>query len=110
MTKDNAMQRYQNISYVEQRGKPYEVLVHWNDDGREVPSTICLSEGSGHGAQGSCFLLSEMLEDTWTEHLRICDCLWLRDLAREEQQTGRYFSADELWEMSQARTKANKTT
>ncbi len=98
------MERYRIISYVE-NGKTREVNLHWDDDGRVPPQTICLSEGCGHGAQGSCFELSTMLEDTWTEHLRICDCLWLRDLAREEQQTGRFFSADEILAISQTRLK-----
>ena len=62
-----------------------------------------LAEGSGHGAAGGNFLLAELLDEKWTENLEICDCLWLRDLAREEAGREELFSADEIWERAQGR-------
>jgi hypothetical protein len=37
-----------------------------------------------------------MLDPRWDDHLRICGCLWLRQLAREEQEAGRRLTADEI--------------
>lgn len=87
-------------------GRHYDVGVYRSDpppSGPERPLTLALNEGLGHGCQGSCFTLADMLDERWTEHLQLCNCLWLRDLAREEQASGRFFSADEIWERWQAR-------
>ena len=64
-----------------------------------------LAEGSGHGNAGGNFALADILDEKWTENLEICDCLWLRDLAREEAARGTLFTADEIWERAQKRTR-----
>ena len=90
------MDKYQIIGEGKRNSWPYQVAVHWAVEHPGGP--IMLAEGSGHSGAGGNFALAAILGDTWTEHLEICDCLWLRDLAREEQERGALFAADEIWE------------
>lgn len=71
---------------------PYDIEVSWEKSGE----TLILSEGTGHGAAGGYFTLAAIQNPVWTEHLRLCDCLWLRDLADEEMRRGHLFTADEI--------------
>ena len=93
------MSKYQNIGRGARAGWPYEIAVHW--PGENLGGPIMLAEGTGHGAAGGNFALSEMLDAKWDDNLEICDCLWLRDLAREEIARGALFSADEIWQRAQ---------
>ena len=71
---------------------PYEVRLDL--DGGTRP--ILLNEGSGHANMGGRFSLQDILAPAWTEHLELCDCGWLRDVAREEQARTTPFTAEEL--------------
>ena len=93
------MDKYQIIGAGTRASWPYEVAVHW--PGEHLGGPIMLAEGTGHGAAGGNFLLSELLDAKWDDNLEICGCLWLRDLAREETARGEPFSADEIWEHAQ---------
>jgi hypothetical protein len=101
------MERYETIGSGTHASWPYQVAVHWDDSlparPRYAPLAICLSEGTGHGAQGGNFALADLLNETWSKHLEICGCLWLRDLAQQERGQGRCFSADEIFAAAQAR-------
>ena len=102
------MERYQTIGSGVRGSWPYEVAVHWPTPGTfSFPqNVIALSEGTGHGNQGGTFALADLLKPIWTEHLELCDCLWLRDLAREEAERGTLFSADEIWARFRERLKS----
>ena len=78
---------------------PYEIAVHWPGEHQSGP--IMLAEGDGRNGAGGNFLLSEMLDTKWNLNLEVCECEWLRDLAREERARGELFSADEIWERAQ---------
>ena len=93
------MDKYQTIGQGVRASWPYEVAVHW--PGQHQAGPILLAEGTGHGAAGGNFALADILDETWTENLEVCDCLWLRDLAREEAARGILFSADEIWDRAQ---------
>ena len=93
------MDKYQIIGKGERQGWPYEIAVHWPGEHGDGP--IMLAEGSGHGGAGGNFMLSELLDTKWNDNLEICDCLLLRDLAREEAARGELFSANEIWERAQ---------
>ena len=95
------MDKYQKIAHGARNGWPYEIAVHW--PGEQPGGPISLSEGTGQGAASGNFTLAEMQDAKWDDNLEICDCLWLRDLAREEIARGPLFSADEIWERAQAR-------
>lgn len=96
------------VGYNDEGPRPYEVAVYWDKSSSFPLRTIALSEGAGHANMGGCFSLCDMLHDDWTEHLRICGCLWLRDLAVEEQARGQSFSADEIYAFWQARSKKGR--
>lgn len=83
--------------------RPYEVAVRWEDSLLPQPSPLAFSEGSGHASWASNNSLADVLHEAWTEHLEICDCLWLRDLAIQERALGRFLSSDEIFAASQAR-------
>ena len=93
------MDKYQTIGENTRGVWPYEVAVHWPGENGDDP--ILLAEGVAHGAASGNFALSALLDKKWDENLEICDCLWLRDLAREEAARGVLFSADEIWERAQ---------
>ena len=95
------MDKYQIIGQGVRASWPYEVAVHWSNEHPGGP--IMLAEGSGHGGAGGNFALADVTRDIWTSHLEICDCLWLRDLAREESERGTLFTADEIWQRAQER-------
>ena len=97
------MDKYQIIGQGYRASWPYEIAVHW--PGAHQAGPISISEGTGHGAAGGNFALSEILDAKWSDNLEICDCLWLRDLAREEIARGALFSADEIWKRAQERKK-----
>lgn len=82
---------------------PYLVAVCRDNRDEPRPRTIEMSEGSGHHSWASRLPLSAMLDEVWTEHLEICDCLWLRDLAQSEPALGRCLSADEILAADQTR-------
>lgn len=90
------MDRYEVIGEGRQGSYPYEVGIHWETPVPDKPRPVGFAEGSGHGSAGGYFPLSDVLLEIWTEHLRLCGCLWLRDLATQEQSAGRFFSADEI--------------
>ncbi len=94
------MDKYQNIGRSTRGSWPYEIAVHW--PGEHAGGPIMLAEGSGHGSAGGNFALAEMLDAKWESNLEICDCLWLRDLAREEIERGTPFAPDEIWQRAQA--------
>jgi len=76
---------------------PYDVFV--NLDLPEAP--IGFGEGTGFGGVGCSISLQALLNEDWTEHLRICGCEWLMDLAREENSHAVPFTPDEIlgrWE------------
>lgn len=81
----------------------YQVTVCHDDCDEPRPRTIELSEGSGHRGMASRLPLSDVLDEVWTRHLEICDCLWLRDLAQTEPALGRCLSAEEILAANQAR-------
>ena len=87
---------------------PYEVAIHWERLSSHPPHIIALSEGSGHASMGGYFSLGDLVKPEWTLHLELCDCLWLRDLAREEQELGRFFSADEIFARWHKRASSTK--
>lgn len=92
------MEPYKIIGEGKRASYPYEVGIHWEDSSSsQTPRPILLAEGSGHASMGGYFTLADTLADVWTEHLQICGCLRLRELAREEQASGRVFSADEIY-------------
>ena len=64
-----------------------------------------LAEGSGHCAASGNFALADLLDAKWNENLEICDCLWLRDLAREEAKREILFTPDEILERAQEHNK-----
>lgn len=97
------VEQYKTIGEGRRASWPYQVDVHWAAPGADASRPIGLSEGTGHGSAGGNFRLSEILADVWTEHLELCDCLWLRELAREEIERGTPFSADEIWARFEAR-------
>ena len=97
------VEQYKAIGQGVRASWPYQVEVHWATPDSVAQGVISLSEGTGHGSAGGNFALSELLKPIWTDHLEICDCLWLRDLAREETTRGHLFSADEIWARYQAR-------
>ena len=95
------MDKYQTIGQGYRASWPYTVAVHWA--GKDLGGPIMLAEGTGHGGAGGNFALSEMLDEKWDDNLEICDCLWLRDLAREEATRGELFTPDEIWKRAQKR-------
>src|SRR5689334_9432923 len=97
------MERYLIIGEGRQSGFPYEVGIHWDDPVSQIPRVILLGEGSGHASMGGYFPLSTLLDARWSEHLQICECLWLRDLARQEVMLGRCFGVDEIFELWRSR-------
>ena len=94
------MNRYEIIGRGERASYPYDIGIFWGSNGARP---IALGEGRGHGSAGGAFTLAEMLDDKWTENLEICDCGWLRKLARAESARESPFSADELWQRAQQR-------
>ena len=84
-------------------GYPYDVAIYTPATPYPEFAPIALSEGSGFMSAGGAFPLADMLDDKWTSHLELCGCLYLRDLARQQQQEGRIWTADEIWEKWQAR-------
>lgn len=95
------MDKYEIIARGTRGTWPYEIAIHW--PGKHSGGPIMLAEGSGHGGAGGNFSLAEMLDPKWTENLEVCDCLWLRDLAREEASRGAVFTAQEIWQRAQER-------
>ena len=95
------MDKYETIGQGVRASWPYEVAVHW--PGEHPGGPILLAEGMGHGAAGGNFALSDITDDKWSDHLEICGCLWLRDLAREEIERGQLFTADEIWQRANAK-------
>lgn len=82
--------------------RPYQVAVRWEDPQLPQPSPLAFSEGSEHASWASNLPLADVLHEAWTEHLEICGCLWLRDLAIQERALGRFLSADEILATSQS--------
>ena len=95
------MDKYQTIGGGKRGAWPYEIAVHW--PGKDGDAPIMLAEGTGCGAAGGNFTLAALLDEKWDENLEVCDCLWLRDLAREEIERGTLFTADEIWQRAQER-------
>ena len=93
------MDKYETIGQGARASWPYEVAVHW--PGIHPGGPISLTEGTGFCAAGGNFALTDILDDKWTTNLEVCNCLWLRDLAREEQTRGTLFTADEIWQRAQ---------
>lgn len=97
------MDKYQIIGRGVRSSWPHEIAVHW--PGKDLGGPVMLTEGMGHGSAGGNFALAEILDEKWNDNLGICDCLWLRDLAREEAERSTLFSADEIWERAQERNR-----
>lgn len=93
------MDKYQTIGKGARSSWPYEIAVHWL--GKHQAGPIMLAEGSGHGSAGGNFALADILDAKWSVNLEVCDCLWLRDMAREEAERGKVFTADEIWTRAQ---------
>ncbi|MCM8528693.1 MAG: hypothetical protein NE327_19365 [Lentisphaeraceae bacterium] len=72
---------------------PYEVGLNYGND--NIP--IYLGEGIGHGSAGGFFTLRTLLEEQWEEHLKLCDCEKLKEIALEEKQNKQKFSAEEIY-------------
>jgi len=71
---------------------PFNVWLHFD----KPHSPIEISEGIGHAANGGYFSLQELIKPHWDDCLTICRCLWLRDLASEEQKRGKKFTPSEI--------------
>lgn len=95
------MQRYQPLGRGAEADKPdypYDVAIYWPDPPLADPHPIALGEGTGWMSAGGSFKLADLLDEKWTRHLELCGCLYLRELARQEQREGRILSTDEIWE------------
>jgi hypothetical protein len=78
---------------------PYSVFLDF--DNPRFP--LQMWYGSGHMETGGGILLQELLSAEYDTHLDVCGCLWLHDLAREEQERGTPFTATEIEERWKAR-------
>jgi len=76
---------------------PFDICLDLDNPARPIG----LGEGSGHGAMGCVVPLSDLLLPLWSKNLQVCRCEWLRELAAEEQASGRVFTPEEIlarWE------------
>jgi len=82
---------------------PYNVYINLEND--ELP--IGLSEGFGYGTAGANFKLSALLKDQWKDHLSICRCQKLIDIAKEEKSKKVIFTANEIYEKWKSKEQGN---
>lgn len=73
---------------------PYDAMVILDNPG--LP--IGLGEGRGFGGVGGSFTLQEVADPKWRDHLEVCGCEWLVELAETETRNGRLFTPEEILE------------
>lgn len=81
-------------------GYPFDVTLNME---AQDDRFICLGEGSGFASSGGSFVLQNLLESKWDEHLKMTKTLWLRELAESERDGLVEWNAETLREFATKR-------